>query len=80
MPQFTITLSPQAVTRLARLVDIYNQNTGQNLTIAAWVTLHLKEIAIQEDVAAVLPVLQKQKQDELALALQAERDRLLQTL
>lgn len=80
MPQFTITISQAALNRLTALVDTYNANSGQSLTVAEWIVLHLKEVALANDLAAAAQALERQKQQELQQAIAAERERLLRTL
>ncbi|MBI1885434.1 MAG: hypothetical protein HYS09_03845 [Chloroflexi bacterium] len=80
MPQFTITLSDRALARLQALVAAYNANSGQQLAVKDWILLHLKELAIGQDLALAADALEKQKQEELAAVIEAERRRLLDSL
>lgn len=81
MPQFTITLSQKAVDRLQVHVQRTNDANGTNLTMRDWVELHLKEIAIADDLAIATQAIQEQQQrdaqDALQAAVRAQRDRLL---
>jgi len=69
---------------LARHVAPYNILTAKDLTLDDWITLHLNELAINDELAAVAGTLQAQAQrnhdDALTSAINAERDRLLTEL
>ena len=84
MPEFTITLTAKALTKLQAEVDRTNANNGTSLTVAQWIVLHLKEAAIANDLAAAVADLRTQaEQDAQATfesAAKAQRDRLLQEL
>ncbi len=81
MPQFTITLSQKAVDRLQIQVQRTNDANGTTLTMRDWIELHLKEIAIADDLAIATQAIQEQQQrdaqDALQAAVRAQRDRLL---
>ena len=84
MPRFIIDLPQKAVTRLQRQVQRTNDSTGDTLTLRDWLTIHIKEIAIAEDLATAVRELQQQQEKDaqatLEHAARAERDRLLQEL
>ncbi len=84
MPSFTITLSPKSVQRLKTLMQRTNDTEGTSLTLRDWITLHLRELAIAQDLSAALPALQEQTKRDYETALQAAitttRDQLLQEL
>ncbi len=84
MPSYTITLSPKAVQRLKALMQRTNETEGTNLTLRDWITLHLRELAIAQDLSAAIPSLQEQTKRDAETALQAAitttRDQLLQEL
>ncbi len=84
MPKFTIDLTPAAVTRLQALVAAYNGDNGAALTVADWIVLHLKELAVAQDLAVTGDTLrvqiEKQAQADLQAAVTAERDRLIASL
>ncbi len=81
MPQFTITLSQKAVDRLQIQVQRTNDANGTTLTMRDWIELHLKEIAVADDLAIATQAIQEQQQrdaqDALHAAVRAQRDRLL---
>ncbi len=84
MPQFTITLSQKAVDRLSAQVQRTNDANGTDLAVRDWIELHLKEIAIADDLAAAMRTIQDQQQrdaqDALQAAIRAQRDHLLDGL
>jgi hypothetical protein len=84
MPQFTIDLSQKAVDRLQTQVQRTNDANGTNFTLREWLELHLKEIAIADDLTTAVQAIQEQQQrhaqDALNAAVHTERDRLLQQL
>jgi hypothetical protein len=77
MPAFTIELNGHMVTRLNRIVGRYNADNGTGMTLQAWLQLHIREIAIQEDLAAEHAALTKQAEADVAAAVRAAKDRLL---
>lgn len=80
MPTFTITLSPQAVAKLQAVVDRYNANTGQTLTVRDWIALHIKEVAIADDLMAEHQRLQREHEESLRAAVEAARKGLIDGL
>lgn len=84
MPQFTIDLSDSAVARLKSLVDRTNANQGTSLTLRDWIVLHLKEVAVAEDLARDLEALRQQAEREanatFEAAARALKERLLADL
>ncbi len=81
MPEFTITLGDKALTKLQAEVDRTNANNGTSLTVAQWIVLHLKEVAIAPDLAAAVEQLRAQAEQDAQTtfesAAKAQRDRLL---
>ncbi len=84
MPSYTITLSPKAAQRLKTLMQRTNETEGTSLTLRDWLTLHLRELAIAQDLSVAIPPLQEQIKHDAETALQAAitttRDQLLQEL
>ena len=80
MPKFTFDLPPGAINRLQPIVARYNQDNGTDLSLQDWLLLHLKEIAIQHDLAATHQDLERQAQRDLEAALLAQRQHLLDAL
>jgi len=84
MPKFTIDLSDKALAALQAEVSRYNGNAGTALTVAAWIDLHLHEIAIAPELGAAIDQLRKQQETDanaaLAAAITAARDELLASL
>ena len=80
MPQFEIELSDAAHNGLQRLVMRYNADNGTALSVEAWIHLHLRELAVQDEIVRAAEDLQRQAQETAAAALQAERQRLLESV
>jgi len=84
MPKFTIDLTDKALAGLQAEVTRYNANAGTTLTVADWIDLHLREIAIGPDLSAALEQLRKQAEadatDALTAAINAARAELLASL
>ena len=80
MPRFDIEISDAALAGLQRVVNIYNANNGSALTVQDWLLLHLKELAVQDDLMRAAEDLRRQAEETAAAALQAERQRLLDSV
>jgi len=80
MPRFEIELTDAAHTGLQRLVTRYNADNGTALTVDGWIHLHLRELAVQDEIVRAAEDLQKQAQETASAALQAERLRLLESV
>ncbi len=88
MPDFTITLTTKAVQRLQAAVQRYNDNQGTKLTLKDFLLLHLRELAIANELAQASQTLAEEAKrgaDEalhasLQAAINAKRDQLLQEL
>lgn len=80
MPKFTVDISEAALTRLQAVVAQYNANQGTALTVAEWLMLHIKEIALGAELAARMTDLERQSKDAYQAAVLAERQRLLDSL
>lgn len=84
MPKLTITLTTKTVRRLRNKVSTTNGNEGTAYTLVQWITLHLKELAISDDLTATVTLLQQQKEqeanDNLEAAIHAARDELIAAL
>ena len=80
MPKFTIDLSAGAVAGLQALTARYNADNGTALAVLDWLTLHLKELAIQDRLIAAHQTLRKQADDNAAAAFIAERERLISSV
>ncbi len=84
MPKFTITVTDTQLAKLQAVVVAHNANTGATLTVQQWLDLHLKELAIADDLTAAVRVLQEQQQRDaqatLDAAINTTRDELLAQL
>ncbi len=80
MPRFSIELSAKAVQKLQPQVQRTNDSAGTSLTLKDWITLHLNELAIADDLAPAVDQLATETQDTLTAAIRAKRDQLLQEL
>lgn len=77
MPEFRITLSDAAVARLQVIRAEYNVRNGTDLDLRAWVTLHLRELAVRRELTQAGETIQQQAQADAAAALSAEKERLI---
>ncbi|MEE8346810.1 MAG: hypothetical protein V3S20_05640 [Dehalococcoidia bacterium] len=81
MPQFTIDLSKRAVDKLQKVAKRTSRTARVDLDLVQWITLHLREVAISDDLTfaavGIREVQQRDAQESLDVALEAERDRLL---
>lgn len=84
MPDFTITLTQKAVDKLQQQVQRTNENQGTSLTLKQWMTLHLRELAITDELNAAVTGLrdeqQRDAQTALETAIRTARDQLLANL
>jgi hypothetical protein len=89
--RFTITIDGQTadlpdavVARLQVFADRTNVAQKTALTVLGWLTLHLKELAVTDDLATAVEALRKQQQADAEAALEAAvaaaRDQLLASL
>lgn len=72
MAKFDIIIPDKLLPGLQRLVDRYNQNAGKTLTVTDWILLHLKELAVSDEVTA--------ERKRIEAALEAEKEQAVQTL
>ncbi len=84
MPKFTTTLTQATVDKLQQHVQRTNENAGTTLTLQQWITLHLQELAITDELAAAVTAIQQQQQRDaqttLDDAVRTARDELLAQL
>lgn len=80
MPKFTLDISDPALAGLQALVARYNADNGAALTVADWLLLHVKELAIQDDLLAAARTLREQADKNADAAFKAERERLLESV
>ena len=77
MPTFTITITDLALAGLQAIVARYNADSGTALSVQDWLLLHLKELAIQDELLAAAQTFQRQAEQGAADAIRTERQRLL---
>ena len=70
----------RALPGLQKQAHAYNAQTDADLTLAQFLALHLREMAIAEQLAAEHPDLQRQAQEEAERQLVARRDQLIADL
>ncbi len=80
MPKFTVELPRKAVDRLQPHVQRSNDTNGTTLTLRQWIELHLKELAIADDLTTAYQQAQRDSQDTLHQTLRTTRDQLIQEL
>ncbi len=76
---YTLRLSPGIVTRLQALTARYNGDNGAQLTVEEWLLLHVREIAVQDELLAVAQALAAQAQKDVDAAIVAEKQRLIES-
>jgi len=77
MARYTINLTDTTAAKLAAIVDTYNANSGTALTVTDWITLHLRELAIQSALMTYVEETRKTAEQQGLDAVAAERQRLL---
>jgi hypothetical protein len=77
MPDITITLGNPASVKLVALVQRHNQQHGTTFTPSEWLHLHVRELLIQEDLAAEMGVIERQTQQDMAVRVLAKKQELL---
>jgi hypothetical protein len=77
MSEFRITLSDAAVARLQLILAEYNVRHGTDLDLPAWVTLHLRELAVRRELTQAGEAIEQQSRVDVAAALSAEKERLM---
>ncbi len=77
MPHFTLNISDPALAGLQAVVQRYNADNGTAVTVQEWLLLHLKELAIQDDLLSAARTLREQAEADADAAFRAERQRLL---
>ena len=80
MPTFTITITDLALAGLQAIVARYNADSGTALSVQDWLLLHLKELAIQDELLAAAQTFQRQAEQSAADAIRTERQRLLDSV
>ena len=80
MPRFNIDLPQKAVTKLNDQVKQTNDTNGTKYTLKEWLTLHLKELAIADDLPTAIDQLHRETQDTFQAAVRAKTNQLLQEL
>jgi hypothetical protein len=77
MPEIRITLSDAAVARLQVILAEYNVRNSTELDLRAWVTLHLRELAVRRELTQAGETIEQQSRADVAAALAAEKERLM---
>lgn len=76
--RFELDLSAATVGRLQRLVARHNADNGTLLTLSEWIHLHVRELAVQEELVEEHGRLVRQAERDVAAALHAAKQRLLE--
>lgn len=80
MPEIPIALSDAAYAGLQIVVTRWNAANDGQLTVEAWVDLHLRELAVQDQIVRASEQLQQQAQELAAASARAERERLVESM
>lgn len=75
--QHTIDLNDAMHARMARIVGQHNAAHGTELTVTQWLNLHIRELAIGQDLAAEHNAIKEQAEADIADAMIAVKQRLL---
>ena len=79
----SLTLTPACVERLHEIVNRYNVDvmaTKGPLSLRNWLHLHLRELAVQDELMEAAERLQRQAQTDALAAIQAEKARLMDSV
>ena len=79
----TLTLTPACVERLYEIVNRYNADIMAlkgPLSLQKWLHLHLRELAVQDELTEAAGRLQRQAQTDAVAAIKAERARLMDSV
>lgn len=77
MATYTIDIPVKLVPGLNRLVARFNAHNGSDLSVQDWLRAHTLEIALQDDLAAEQQRLVRQANTDVAAALVAFKERLI---
>lgn len=80
MPRFTLEISDAALGGLQVVVARYNADNGRDLSVQDWLLLHLKELAIQDQLVEAARKFREQADKDADAAFRAERQRLLDSV
>ena len=75
--QHTIDLNDAMQARMARVVGQHNAAHGTELTVTDWLNLHIREVAIAQDLSAEHDTLKRQAETDMAAAMVEVKQRLL---
>ena len=73
----TITLTDAMQSRMARVVGQHNAAHSTELTVTDWLNLHIRELAISQDLAAEHKAIKEQAEADVTDAMIAVKQRLL---
>ncbi len=77
MAEHMIDLNDAMQARMARVVGQHNAAHGTELTVTDWLNLHIRELAIAQDLSAEHETLTRQAEDDMTAAMIAVKQRLL---
>jgi hypothetical protein len=80
MGEHTVDLSAECESRLQLLVAQYNLAAKATLSLDEWIALHLKELAVQREMAQKSEEIRIQAQADAEAAAAAEKARLLEAM
>jgi hypothetical protein len=80
MARYTIDIPDAMAAKLQAFVQRWNEDNGRSLTVTQFLTQHVREMAVQDELAAYAQSIKRQKEDEANAAFMAERQRLMDDL
>jgi triphosphoribosyl-dephospho-CoA synthetase len=80
MLTLTLNLPDRAVPGLTRAVHAFNAETRQDLTLEEFLVLHLKEMAVSQEIGAAAKEVEKEAQEYLQTNAIRRRDELIADL
>lgn len=77
MPEITAKVGDRVYRGVQALVDRYNAERNEALGVEEWLSLHIKELALQEDLLARSAAIQRDFQARAEEALRVAREELM---
>lgn len=76
----TLKLTDALADRMAVIVQTHNDRTGAGVSLEEWLLLHLREVAIAEELVEEGQAIERESQKALQAAVQAKKNELMAAL